>query len=318
MAGMLPLRGALKSVEQPMSAEAKAVTPSAEFDCAMCGAQLDQLHLDVASDGPRCSFCGSHQDVDLVAAGVTSAPSRRSGDVGETLRNGRMVRGETLEQAARFTRIRACYLRDLEQGDTSAFEPYPGRTYARFFLREYADHLGLDPAPLVRGFDAEAEPAVVSVAPLPRPKRPVNQRRWAIGASLVLAALLSAGAFVSRADQDRGMSPTASIAADSAAGFRPHGHPRPAGPALGSPLQAVITVSRDCWVLATVDGTIALQETVPAGETITLRASRTLDLRLGDAGAARLIVNGRPIATGGTGDVAELSFAWRDGSLVRA
>jgi len=302
-----------------MSAEAKAATPSAEFDCAICGAQLDQLHLDVGNDGPHCSFCGSQQDVDLVAAGVVvTASSPGSVDVGETLRNGRIVRGETLEQAARFTRIRLSYLRDLEEGDTAAFEPYPGRAYARFFVREYADHLGLDSRPLVRRFDAGAEPAVARVASVPRPTRPVSHRRWAIGASIVLTAVLSVGAFLSRAREERATVPTASLATDDGAALHPPGHRRPALAVPGPPLTAVISTSNDCWVLATADGTIVLQETVPAGEAITVRATRTLDLRLGDAGAVRLVVNGRSIHTGGMGDVADLAFAWRDGSLVRA
>ena len=301
-----------------MSAEARAVTPSAEFDCAMCGAQLDQLHLEVDDDGPRCSFCGARQEVDLVAAGVMAAPSPRSADVGVTLRNGRIVRGETLEQAARFTRIRLSYLRDLEEGDTAALEPYPGRAYARFFVREYADHLGLDPGPLVRGFDAAAEPAVaVPVTPLPRPTKPVDHRRWAIGASIVLAAVLTAGAWMSRSAEEQRLTPTTTIPTRGAVGLHPPGRTRPAETARASPLRAMITMSRDCWVLATVDGSIALRETVPAGEGISLRANRTMDLRLGDAGAARLVVNGRTIRTGGTGDVADLSFAWRHGSFVR-
>jgi cytoskeleton protein RodZ len=300
-----------------MRAEAKAVTPSAEFDCAICGAQLDQLHLDVGDDGPHCSFCGSPQDVDLATVGVAASPSHQSVDVGQTLRNGRIVRGETLEQAARFTRIRLRYLRDLEDGDTSAFEPYPGWTYARFFVREYADHLGLDPVPLVRRFDAEVAPAIVTLAPLPRPSRPVYQRRWAIGAALVLAALLSVGALVSRGEGARETAPV-SLTIDDEAGFHPIGRPRTVATEPASPLRAVITTSRDCWILAREDHAIVLRETVRAGTTITLRATRTLDLRLGDAGAVRLVLNGRPIPTGDAGDVADLSFIWRDGSLVRA
>lgn len=301
-----------------MSAEAKAVTPSAEFDCAICGAQLDQLHLDVGDDGPHCSFCGSPQDVDLATVGVAASPSHQSADVGETLRNGRIVRGETLEQAARFTRIRLCYLRDLEDGDTSAFEPYPGRIYARFFVREYADHLGLDPVPLVSRFDADVAPAIVTLAPMPRPSRPAHQPRWAIGAALVLAALLSVGALLSRGEGERAAAPPVSLTISGDAGFHPIGLPRTAPTEAGSPLRAVITTSRDCWILASEDDAIVLQETVPAGTTISLRATRTLDLRLGDAGATRLVVNGRPIPTGDAGDVADLSFTWRDGSLVRA
>ena len=300
-----------------MSAEARAVTPSAEFECAICGAHLDRLHLDVDGADSRCSFCGSPQQMDTVDQRThTPASGTRSADVGETLRNGRMVRGETLEQAARHTRIRVSYLRDLEQGATGTFDPYPGRVYARYFLREYADHLGLDPTPLVRGFDAETEPAVTPVASPPRPRRGPSQRRWALGAALLLCVLLFSGASLSRGGIEPLVTPAGPRSRTHAAGPHAQELGRSDGAEPGSPLRAVIATDRACWVLAIVDGEIALQETVPPGETVSLRATRTLRLRFGDAGGVRLTVNGRRIATGGSGDIAELSFVARDGRLV--
>jgi hypothetical protein len=157
---------------------------------------------------------------------------------------------------------------------------------------------------------------VAPVPPLPRPTRAVAQRRWAIGASIVLAAMLASAGFVSRGEE-QAMTRGGSAALGGAVGFHPHGRQRPAPPASAFPLSALITTSRECWVMAVADGTIVLHETVPANETVRLRATRRLELRLGDAGAARLLVNGRPIATGGRGDVADISFAWRGGSLIR-
>jgi cytoskeleton protein RodZ len=302
-----------------MSAEARAATPSAAFGCASCGARLDRLHLEVGNDGPRCSFCGSSQDEHLVTAGAAAPASPRSADVGRTLRNSRKLRGQTLEQAARFTRIRASYLRDLEEGEAAAFEPFPGRVYARFFIREYADHLGLDPDPLVRGFDldpgpAQAAPIELLARPMPRRAHP---RRWAIGATLVLIALLIAGPLVTRDDQDPSIGADAGSAVPVAAGQpRERGHPSSTSADVSS-LHAVIDLSRDCWILAVVDGRVALQETVPAGERVQLRASRSIELRLGDAGAAGLRMNGRPVPTGEPGAVADLAFVVRDGRIVR-
>jgi cytoskeleton protein RodZ len=298
-----------------MHAEARAASPSAGFDCATCGAQLDLLHLDVAPDRARCSFCGTPQDVQL----ADPAPSAPSVDVGETLRHGREVRGETLEQAARFTRIRPSYLRELERGDARAFDPYPGRVYARFFLREYAVHLGLEPGPLVRRFDASPDPMVVPVPPRPKQVRQPHHRRWAIGAALVLAIALVVGALATRdsgpalpsaaAPAPREVAPDASLPGGP-------GDRRDAPPPI-SELAASVEATRDCWILAMADGEVVLQETVPAGETVELEARRTLDLRLGDAGAVRLVVDGRRVPTGPSGAVADLSFAIRDGELVR-
>jgi hypothetical protein len=299
-----------------MPAEARATSPSAGFDCATCGARLDLLHLDAAPDHARCSFCGTPQDVDLAGP----APSPPSVDVGETLRHGREVRGETLEQAARFTRIRPTYLRELERGDARAFDPYPGRVYARFFLREYAVHLGLEPGPLVRRFDASsADPVVVPMPPRPKQVRQPRHRRWAFGAALVLAIALVVGALASRDDGPTLPSAAAPAPREVATDTSPPEAPgeRRDAPPPTSELAATVTTTRDCWILAVADGEIVLQETVPAGETLELEARRTLDLRLGDAGAVRLVVDGRRVQAGPSGAVADLSFAIRDGEVVR-
>ena len=91
-------------------------------------------------------------------------PAPASLDVGDELHDARLTRGETLEQASHFTQIRLPYLRALEHDDASVFEPFPGMTYARYFLRDYAEHLGIDPRPLVRRFDREVStPTVLPV-----------------------------------------------------------------------------------------------------------------------------------------------------------
>lgn len=293
-----------------MRAEARAPSPSAEFECATCGAHLDPLHLDVASERASCSFCGTPQDV-VVA---TDPPSPRSLDVGETLRRGRETRGETLEQAAQITRIRRTYLRDLEHGDIQAFDPYPGRVYARFFLREYAGYLGLEPGPLVRRFDASPDPVVVPMPPRPKQARPPHPRRWAVGATLLLIALLVVGSVAAR----DGREPDA-VAAPPRAVVDPQPpsrEPPTPPPADDTSVHAVIELSRDCWILAIVDGEAVRQETVPAGETVRLRADRRMELRLGDAGAAELTVNGRSVRTGASGAIVDLAFALRDGRVV--
>lgn len=296
-----------------MRAEARAASPSAEFECATCGAHLDLLHLDVGSERASCSFCGTPQDAAITAR----SPARRSLDVGETLRTGRVARGETLEQAARFTRIRPSYLRDLEHGDPGSFEPYPGRVYGRFFLREYASHLGLDPEPLVRRFDEAAAPAPVR---LPEPKhvtRAPHQRRWAVGATLLLIALLFVGSLAARDGRkpDAVDAPPPSAVVDPQP---PSREPPTPPPAADTSVRAVIELSRDCWILAVVDGETVRQETVPAGETVRLRAERRMELRLGDAGAAELTVNGRSVGTGASGAIVDLAFALRDGRVVAA
>lgn len=70
--------------------------------------------------------------------------------VGGELRRARERRGISLTTASDRTRISIRYLEALE--NDGSIHAYPGAPYARFFLREYASYLGLDPEPLVEEF----------------------------------------------------------------------------------------------------------------------------------------------------------------------
>lgn len=76
--------------------------------------------------------------------------------VGARLRQGRELRGLTLQQASESTKVRAYYLQALENDDYSAI---PSGAQARGFLHIYAEFLELDPGSLV--------PPVPLVAPAP-------------------------------------------------------------------------------------------------------------------------------------------------------
>jgi cytoskeleton protein RodZ len=67
-------------------------------------------------------------------------------DIGRALRNARLQRGLTIEQAAQDTRISARFLEALETED---FDSLPAPVYVRGFLRSYANYLRLDPAPML-------------------------------------------------------------------------------------------------------------------------------------------------------------------------
>src|SRR6266571_9151567 len=84
---------------------------------------------------------------------VREAGSRmpRSGDrggrmrgtgIGPALRQARLSRGKSIEEASRETRIRPEYLQALER---ERFETLLGAVYVRGFLRSYSTYLGLDP-----------------------------------------------------------------------------------------------------------------------------------------------------------------------------
>jgi len=72
-------------------------------------------------------------------------------DIGTTLRNARIQRGLTIEQAAQDTRISPRFLEALE---AEQFDSLPAPVYVRGFLRSYANYLRLDAAPLLAGLES--------------------------------------------------------------------------------------------------------------------------------------------------------------------
>lgn len=114
--------------------------------------------------------------------------------IGATLREERLRRGLELEQVEAETRIRAKYLRALED---ERFEVLPGDAYARAFLRDYAEELGLDAQQLVDELDEATGPPEDVVLTPPRTVEPLRApwagRGRALGwAVLVAVAVLAA------------------------------------------------------------------------------------------------------------------------------
>jgi cytoskeletal protein RodZ len=302
--------------------EAIAAACTEGLACHVCGARLDETHLELVRGEYTCSFCGAKQTQQPLGSPGHDEWAPNAGDagpdVGEALRAAREERGLALAKAAEATRIHERYLQALE--DEEPLDPFPGRVYARFFLRDYAEYLDLEPGPLVRSFDEAA--AAESLKPMHEPvMTPPGRRGWRVSAALTVVALIAIAA-----SSRVGGSPVGSVAVSvvdaPAAGSSPAPAPSAASAPSAAPtvvgIHAVLRITERCWVEATKDGRLALAETLEPGRTVQLRANRTLDLTLGNAAGAILTVNGQRIATGGRGAVVDLSFAWRHGGLVQA
>jgi cytoskeleton protein RodZ len=75
--------------------------------------------------------------------------------IGDTLREARMRQRLDIADVEAKTKIRAKYLRALENEE---FGMLPGPTFVKTFLRSYAEVLGLDPHMLVEDYRARYEP----------------------------------------------------------------------------------------------------------------------------------------------------------------
>jgi cytoskeleton protein RodZ len=123
--------------------------------------------------------------------------------IGATLREARMRQRLDITDVEERTKIRAKYLRALENEE---FGMLPGSTFVKTFLRTYAEVLGLDPHMLVEEYRATYEPRDDSelqpIAPggASRPPRERERRRYSgggpgpgtvlVGALVALVALL--------------------------------------------------------------------------------------------------------------------------------
>src|SRR4051812_36832512 len=126
-------------------------------------------------------------------------------EIGATLREARMRARIDISEIEAETKIRAKYLRALENEE---WDLLPGTTYVKTFLRTYADALGLDSKLLVEEYRLRHErlsgeellpisPRTAQRARSRRPGPPRFGRGWVVGgvvaALIVLLYLLGSG-----------------------------------------------------------------------------------------------------------------------------
>jgi hypothetical protein len=234
---------------------------------------------------------------------------------GRALRRARQRKHVSIPEAAEATRISSRFLEALER--EAPIDEFPAPVYARAFLREYASYLGLDSEKLVSAFNARHE-ALAAPQLVPAPAVP-PPRRWPARAAGVVSVLalvtLAALQLVSSGGRKGGTpipSGTASLPVIGTANPSEHRSvPKP------KVMRFVLTATTDCWVHATADGRLAFPDhTFHAGERVSFSGTRA-QLRLGNAGGVKLVVNGKRQQTGGSGQVVTLKFVLRNGKVVR-
>lgn len=228
-------------------------------------------------------------------------------NIGARLRTGREARGLSLPAVASAIRIHPRFLTAIEENDWRALPPRP---YGRGFVRAYASLLGEHPEQTVRDYFAQfAPPPAPGPVQTAEPPAPARARRSvrvrsgptaAVLTGLVVVALVTVAALrrePARAPSSNGVVATAGLSSPSPAGTTGTAEPRPEPDA---PVRVDIEATAAAWVTATVDGRRAIYRTMRAGERETLRGRDTIWLRVGDAGAIRWRVNGRPAEAMGT------------------
>jgi cytoskeletal protein RodZ len=117
-------------------------------------------------------------------------------EIGSALREARERRGLSYSQVEEGTKIRARYIRALEDED---FGVLPGATYSKGFLRAYADYLGLDGHLFIDEFNSRYhDPRNDDDRPIYPPSRrtPSRHRRETSIVLIALAAIVAIASLV--------------------------------------------------------------------------------------------------------------------------
>ncbi len=172
--------------------------------------------------------------------------------IGERLRDARERLGFDIAQVEGATKIRAKYLRALED---EQFDLLPGPTFVKTFLRTYAEYLGLDAQLLVEEYRARYEDRDYGVQTLSSPPRARDRQRRAprgpakppgLGTALIVALLALVAIFailgLTKGGSGGGSTPSpVSHGATSAKG-RQHATPAPAHRPPPAPTTVVLRV----------------------------------------------------------------------------
>jgi len=253
-------------------------------------------------------------------------------EFGEALASARAAAGVSLESIADRTKISIHALRALESGD---FAKLPNRVFARMFLRQYLEHVGVPQAEWLPAFEAAWQRLQESSQPFAlRPPAPVRRSRagsWVVGLVIVVAGVVSV-LLVERSQRGakRVSSPPAPVAAAlvptaarrqtsaaEATALIPTAAREATAAAAPTPAAAdlsalvVRTAESSCWVEVHVAGETPMSRLLAPGAVWAIAAGgKEVDLVFGNAGAASVEYMGEVRSpVGSAGAVARIHLA---------
>ena len=260
--------------------------------------------------------------------------------VGYTLRQERERQELSIEDIEQGTSIRALYIEAIEAGE---YDKLPGTVYTKGFIKNYAKFLGMDADAVVKEFvadiaelsaEAEAKAAAENAAENPEKsaevknvkpeKKPLGhsiadiQNRSSSGmliiAAVVLIAALAGGAwsFLSSDDNVATTNPPVQQTQPVAPEPVPE-NPTPVANANPAPKTDGVNIearfSNRCWILVTIDGVVAQEGIMEAGQSLSWEGKENINFRLGNAGAVEFFQDGKSLGVfGAEGEIVDKTF----------
>lgn len=244
---------------------------------------------------------------------------------GAWLSRHRRVRGIELREIAEDSKIGMTYLQAFED---DRFDILPAPVFAKGFLRQYANFVGLDPEEVVNFYLSAAQQSherAEEIFESPTERHRIDPLKLtglvvgAVVAVLILIWFLTTGDGAPDSDEPptppgNGSEAAANTAAGptaTAVGEPAAGRPAPTADGAGvthpaaaegdsSPLRLTLDFSGECWVEVSVDGERRIAENKIQGESLVLEADRAIDVTIGDVGVVEAELNGRPFRFGDT------------------
>lgn len=226
---------------------------------------------------------------------------------GDWLRRQREMREISLRDIADRTKISLRYLQAMED---DRFDLLPAPIFAKGFLREYARYVGLNPDEVVNHYlsvqqkgtpeDDGGKDGVRKDSTLAgqRPARPKPVRNWTYGLFLFLAVLFLVGLvavlvwYAEHRRDDPAADVTPPIAAPPAPDAVAVSEPLATPERPKAPLEVTLDFTSACWVEVAADGKRIVAQEYAQGESESFKAQQSVQITLGDVGAADIQVNG--------------------------
>jgi transcriptional regulator with XRE-family HTH domain len=242
-------------------------------------------------------------------------------DIGATLREARMRAKIDINEVETRTKIRAKYLRAIENEEWSLL---PGDVYVKSFLRTYADYLGLDSRQLIddykRRYERPTDHEIRQIAPLgrdrdrrdrgPRPPGPPRMPRqprgplippWALIGAVLIAIVVALYFLGIKGNGTSTTSTPTQARTTTTTTPKTHHHRAKARPVASTvKLQLVPTGAVYVCLVDAHGKRLIPGEIFNVGQTIPTKTSSKLLLTLGNA-SVRMKVNGVSVTVPSTG-----------------
>lgn len=260
--------------------------------------------------------------------------------VGELLKKAREESGKDLKEISEILKIRYDYLRAIEEGD---FKQLPEEVYIKGYIREYAELLHINPETALSAYVQQTSPPQDDKGE-PATDMTSDHKKSTITYILVPLVLVVFGLillfiFHSPKKEHKLSQPpmntenvmpssgstepeeTAQLPAHKEEITPPHADtlkgtlPDTAAPPKNNsnigtfPHTLKVVATDTLWLLITVDNSTPQEMILKIGETVTFHAQEGFSLKLGNAGGAKVVFDGKDIGRlGGKGQVVKLTL----------